>query len=252
MADFLFEPATYLLPSRQLTAHGKEVAAVEACSDPKSRGPFKVSLRDTVFHPQGGGQPSDIGVISIDKEGENVCRLEVSFVQFNASTSLYDHYGAFSLGTIDCIKREGFVNLAVDEAARQIHSRLHSAGHALDAAMNQLGFLSIFAPAKGYHFKDGPYVEYACKGGQEITQTSLPDAAALTAVMRNLIESSVPSSIQFLSREAASELCGCDLTSYPEVVRIVTIAGNICPCGGSLVENTSQLTDVVVTKLRYK
>ncbi len=37
--------------------------------------------------------------------------------------------------------------------------RLHSAGHLLDAALRNLGRGDL-VPDKGYHFPDGPYVEY--------------------------------------------------------------------------------------------
>lgn len=41
---------------------------------------------------------------------------------------------------------------------RRKHAKLHSAGHLLDLAVQNLGF--GWETAKGYHFEDGPYVEY--------------------------------------------------------------------------------------------
>lgn len=49
------------------------------------------------------------------------------------------------------------VSLRVDEAARRLHARLHSAGHALDAAMRTVGRTDL-VPSKGYHFPDNPNV----------------------------------------------------------------------------------------------
>lgn len=46
---------------------------------------------------------------------------------------------------------------------RRKHAKLHSAGHLLDLAVQNLGF--GWETAKGYHFEDGPYVEY--KGPNE-------------------------------------------------------------------------------------
>lgn len=42
---------------------------------------------------------------------------------------------------------------------RRLHARLHSAGHAIDVAVAQAGHSHLKA-TKGYHFADGPYVEY--------------------------------------------------------------------------------------------
>ena len=42
---------------------------------------------------------------------------------------------------------------------RKINSKIHSAGHLLDVAMRRAGS-SDLNPGKGYHFQEGPYVEY--------------------------------------------------------------------------------------------
>jgi hypothetical protein len=48
----------------------------------------------------------------------------------------------------------------VDEARRLTNAKLHSAGHAIDAAVTRAGYGGRLKPTKGYHFADGPYVEY--------------------------------------------------------------------------------------------
>lgn len=47
----------------------------------------------------------------------------------------------------------------IDGEFRKINARVHSAGHLLDMAMNRAGKTEL-KPGKGYHFVEGPYVEY--------------------------------------------------------------------------------------------
>jgi Ser-tRNA(Ala) deacylase AlaX len=47
----------------------------------------------------------------------------------------------------------------VDGEFRKTNARIHSAGHLLDVAMNRAGKTEL-KPGKGYHFVEGPYVEY--------------------------------------------------------------------------------------------
>ena len=48
----------------------------------------------------------------------------------------------------------------MDETKRRLHARLHSAGHAIDVAVTRSGYAEYLKPTKGYHFAEGPYVEY--------------------------------------------------------------------------------------------
>lgn len=51
-------------------------------------------------------------------------------------------------------------SLSLDGDKRKLHAVLHSAGHAVDAAMVAAVGPGVFAPLKGFHFSDSPYVEY--------------------------------------------------------------------------------------------
>jgi hypothetical protein len=54
-----------------------------------------------------------------------------------------------------------FVNLSIDGERRLLHSKLHSAGHLVDAIIARLGFISEtegLLPTKGHHFPDNPFV----------------------------------------------------------------------------------------------
>jgi Ser-tRNA(Ala) deacylase AlaX len=105
-----------------------------------------------VFHPQGGGQPSDTGLIVFSGSD-----LKFSVQDVRSKDGIVLHYGVFEGSNpesgIDSEKGKE-VYLTVDESRRKLNSRLHSAGHLLDMCMQKVG-LGHLEPGKGYHFPDG-------------------------------------------------------------------------------------------------
>jgi len=134
------------------------------------------------------------------------------------------------------------VHVSVDGANRQILSECHTAGHVVDSAMARCD--RILPPTKGYHFLDGPYVEY--KGS--IPPQERPELLErLQKAFQDLVGEDIPTKIEQLSRDEAENVCNrlqqnVDLSEYGEKdVRIVTVAGWSCPCGGTHVESTAHL-----------
>ncbi len=201
-----------------------------------------------MFHPQGGGQPSDCGVI---RPTDGTWQFRVTHVARSTSTGLFEHHGAFegspaSLAPVS-------IMLLVDPDKRALHSVLHSAGHVLDASLQRLGLLDQLAPAKGYHFADGPYVEYTCKSSFTLTTEEVGELVGkLNAAVASMAEEKIPTTIEFLDNSAASDKCGTDLSSYPALVRVVSVGGFPCPCGGTHVTTTEDLNGITVTKIKVK
>ena len=100
-------------------------------------------LDATVFHPQGGGQPADIGslgdaaVLSVLSEG----RAGSGGVVYHALES----QPKFAVGDE--------VACRVDAEHRAHSARTHSAGHLIDVAMQRCSVELV--PTKGYHWPDG-------------------------------------------------------------------------------------------------
>lgn len=85
-------------------------AQVLSCA-PAEAGAYAVELDATLFHPQGGGQPSDVGTLG----GVAVLR-----VQQQGDTVLHFTAAPLPLGP---------VTMQIDEAQRRLHARWHSGGH---------------------------------------------------------------------------------------------------------------------------
>jgi Ser-tRNA(Ala) deacylase AlaX len=115
----------------------------------------------------------------------------------------------------------------------------------IDSAMARAGIL--LPPTKGYHFLDGPYVEY--KG--TIPAEERPEVVKkLQAAFQELVSEDIETKIQVLPKQEAEDLCNrlaenfFNMSDYgDETVRIVTVAGWPCPCGGTHVKSTQLLKE---------
>lgn len=108
-----------------------------------------VLLEETIFYPQGGGQPYDQGFIV-----SPTARFRVSEVRH--SDAGVRHIGAFESGSFSAGE---LVRSLVDAERRILHTRIHSAGHVVDMAVTSMEM--GWVPGKGYHYPEGAYVEYA-------------------------------------------------------------------------------------------
>ncbi|KAL0323463.1 UNVERIFIED_CONTAM: Alanyl-tRNA editing protein AlaX-L [Sesamum angustifolium] len=203
-------------------------------------------LDSTIFHPQGGGQPSDKGSIS---------NPQFNFIveDVRSKDKIVYHYGHFEdSGKDENIEKGAQVLLTVDEGRRKLNSRLHSAGHLLDICVRNVGWDHL-EPGKAYHFPDGPFVEYKGAVPQNELQ-SKPKELELEA--SKLISKGGKVSVSILPYDKASELCGGSLPDYipkdstPRIVQLGYSLG--CPCGGTHVNDISEILNLKVSQIRTR
>jgi Ser-tRNA(Ala) deacylase AlaX len=197
-------------------------------------------LDQTIFYPQGGGQPYDIGTIS-NTNG----LFRVSEVRMKEG--IVHHIGTFEKGTFT---NGETVDLKIDEARRRLHARLHSAGHLLDVAVESLG--KKWVAGKGYHFPEGSYVEYE---GEMKPEEIEPFRHQLEEKTNHLLHGNTIVKKQIVEKGKVHELCGTTPDYLPDgkPVRIITFSGSKgCPCGGTHVENTKEIGSVRITKITSK
>ncbi|CAM9339750.1 unnamed protein product, partial [Phaeothamnion confervicola] len=251
-----------------------------------------VVLDRTIFHPQGGGQPSDTGLIFRAGGDSGDCVFEVVAAKLNHHDGVIHHHGRWLGGGSSGSSSDAatfaagdIVELRVDEMRRSLHARLHSAGHALDAALQRLGYDRALKPAKGYHFPSGSYVEYEGSlpadqraGFIEAVNAELRKLVSedIATVVENRVgctgcrtissasdkvERTLPFPLQevdamhgSVAGEAEGEGAGAEAGpaagAHRQQTRIVSVGGTSCPCGGTHVRSTGELGDITVTKIK--
>ena len=141
----------------------------------------------TVFHPQGGGQPSDIGLIN-----------DVSVRKVIHTPDAIIHLCEAPL--------EGEVSMAVDGKTRRLHSRLHSAGHIIGFVGDEYGWHAT----KGNHFPGESRVVFEPQNPEAI---QLTEAEVLQSEVNALISKKLERRITEI--DGLRYVTWGDLRAYP-------------------------------------
>lgn len=175
-----------------------------------ANGGYGVRLNATPFHPQGGGQPADVGWIG----NAEVFQVEVS-------NSEIIHYTRQAVAL-------GMITARVDAEQRQLHSRLHSAGHLIGHALEPLAW----RPIKAHHWPGEARVVFKPADGVQTV-----DVAAVQGRCDDLIASNLPCRVQV------------DESQFRQVG-----FGHLPPygCGGTHVETTADLNGLRVLSVHVK
>jgi Ser-tRNA(Ala) deacylase AlaX len=220
----------------QITGGCAEVIAVILKDD----GRFDVILNHTVFYPQGGGQPFDTGYMKREDK-----QFTVEEVRLN--DGVVSHIGRFK-GVL--FQPGKYVELFVDEERRVLNSRLHTAGHLIDIALCEQGM--ELQPVKGYHFPQGPYVEYEgvfdnAKKEEFIQKLQETIDFFISKNLSVIIETVDPSELKELCKNISPNI----LQNKP--TRVMIIDGyEAIPCGGTHVEYLKELEKICITKIKNK
>jgi Ser-tRNA(Ala) deacylase AlaX len=211
------------------------------------KGPVvEVFLDRSVMHAQGGGQPTDAGTIAFQQDDKEVT-LSIDKVTINRDTGVASHHCIAGYDT-PCLPAVGTpVCVTVDAETRRLLSECHTAGHVVDSAMAKCG--KLMKPTKGYHFLNGPYVEYEGTIPTDERPQVLTD---LQHAFKLLVDEDIPTQIETLPEDKADEVCNriaknFDMKDFgggkeePSSIRVVTVAGFPCPCGGTHVKSTGDL-----------
>lgn len=175
-----------------------------------------VRLERTLFHPQGGGQPADTGLIA------GIAVLSVR----HADASEVDHFlekpAAFVPGDL--------VALEVDADQRRDNARHHSAGHLIADVVE--GLFDTAKAVQGHHWPGESRVEFTGLG---------PDEAVDPALLQDVVNRAVASGMAF------------DIVKTNDGIRALKIgSGNPVGCGGTHVSTASELQGLIVTKVKRR
>lgn len=166
-----------------ITEHEVEVLSCEQLANEN----FKVVLNQTPFHPQGGGQPSDVGTIA---------ESEVIHVAFENGNIIHECKQAIPLG---------HVSAKVNQQQRHLHSRLHSAGHLIGHIVEAYGW----QPTKAQHWPSDAKVQFiATENNEEI------DSLHLKHLLKQAIEADRPAKIT-INNTGFREIAFGHFNAYP-------------------------------------
>lgn len=206
------------------------------------RGSYLV-LNQTIFYPQGGGQPADAGCIQLDQT-----LLSIAFVGFQDGEVL--HYLTEEPPGFEAMVGR-LCELRVDLARRLGHAKLHTAGHLIAGIVEgQIPDASMRA-VKGFHFSEGAYVEFEGKPEGDV-DTLLADVQAR---IDSLIHQNPRITSSLMTYEELKQQCSNIPSQLPQdkPLRIVTIESlDSVPCGGTHISTLAELGALRVLKIRSK
>lgn len=203
----------------------------------------------TIFHPQGGGQPSDEGVIT--SIANPAAKLRVVAARMDVvNDGVVLHLGRFEDPSEKFSQGEE-VEQAIDAEKRLLYSRLHTAGHVLGAAVRHLLEKEIpgFDELKASHFPDSAACEFqgAIEGKWK---------GPIQEKVDEYVKRAMPVEIDYwdeedFRREGLERLIPDRSLAPPgEKFRVVKIVGaEVYPCGGTHVETTDLCGEAKVKKI---
>lgn len=220
--------------------------------------PHIITTPSTIFHAQGGGQPSDTGTITA-----GACTFTVHQVRRAAPSIL--HMGTFSDDAR--FTPEEPAHQHIDTAKRILHSRIHTAGHVIGlaaAALRRSGALAAdVVDGKASHYPGAAFVEFV-----GLIPGTLK--AAIQTQTDELVARDLPVRIHFWDEARARALhgragelqagrawrarCrdwGCGYVCFVLVCarRGLIVAGSY-PCGGTHVKTTGECGRIVLRNIK--
>lgn len=206
-----------------------------------------VVTKETIFHPQGGGQPSDEGTMTSSAGAS----FTVKSVRMDAlADGQVLHLGRFASpgGTF---APDETVTQSLDVEKRILYSRLHTAGHVLGSVVRHLLEKEVegFDELKASHFPDSASCEFQ---GVIDGKWKGPIQEKVDAY----IAAKMPVEIEwwdeedFRARGMERLIPDRSLAPPGEKFRVVNIVGaEVYPCGGTHVDTTDLCGETRVRKI---
>ena len=199
-----------------------------------------IELDQTIFYPQGGGQPSDSGYIVVARQ-----KIPVIFV--GALNGAVQHF--VPEAHFEAVENDVPARLVVDRPHRIQNARLHTAGHRVGHILETLHPRLI--PIKGYHFNEGAHVEF-------IDESRIASAGLIDAVNEKIVadieaDKSVCAAMSNFNDVSAIRPDLAPFIPRDKPTRIVRIGDyKALPCGGTHMRSTSELTGLQITRVKRK
>jgi Ser-tRNA(Ala) deacylase AlaX len=195
-------------------------------------------LNQTIFHPQGGGQPSDQGTLQVGSDTIPIHRVK-------SVDNTIRHYTDKSYSPLVGQEVKCFLN----QDMRLTHAQLHTAGHLISNIIEKL--TPHWNGVKGHHFPNECYVEFTSQNGKS-------DALSLeqiTEEIKKYVAMDCSLSRDQVTGDKIKELCPNLKFNilHDQPVRIVRIGDfPFSPCGGTHVKSLGEIKGLEITRIKMK
>ncbi|KAF7592118.1 hypothetical protein BBP40_000666 [Aspergillus hancockii] len=231
-------------PVSQLPEHEQSLAK------PLPAESLAITTRQTVFYPQGGGQPSDTGLITLvdSSDADKASIFKVLLVRKTLNGTVL-HLGEFTAGDGQLSFADGqLVSQSIDSARRDYHSRLHTAGHIIGLAMRLLA--PVIGERKKVKANHAP--GQACMEFEGLLYNELKPV--IEEKLNELIEMKLPVTTSWweesrVQKASLNMVEGLQLGKNG-LVRIAEIGDiDANPCGGTHVAHTGLTGAITIRKI---
>lgn len=193
-----------------------------------------IILDQTIFYPQGGGQPSDKGVISSD-----TTTLNVKSVEYNGGDIKHvgTFKGTFAVGQV--------VEIKIDLPLRHKHTQWHTAGHLVDLVVRQL--YPTLIPVRGMHgIGKQLFIEY--KGIHSL------DLNLLNTELAKLVSSKPEIKTQFVTLDELKKMSNWLPAKLPtsKKLRVLSIGDSYhIPDGGTQLKTGDDIWPITISQIDH-
>lgn len=225
----------------------KEFEAIVSNVSEDEKGRTYLVLDRSAFYPEGGGQPTDTGVLNwVNKGFDTPNHIRVTRV---SKKDRIRHYVELQEG--EPIPSEGQkVNAELDWEKRYSHMKMHTAQHLVSA----IAYNIYNAATVGNQI-------YADRSRIDLSPLSVDifDAEMLEHQCNRLLQLNTDVHVQFQNRsviEESGDADRCNVHLIPDFIkelRIVKIQEvELCPCAGTHVASTGEIGSIRITQIRSK
>jgi phenylalanyl-tRNA synthetase alpha chain len=207
----------------------QRMARVVSCTQRGSG--WEIVLDQTIFYPQGGGQPSDKGTIT-GKKGNAIVR----HVRMQGDDVIHE------CSVSGMIESDESVQCAIDWTSRYHNMRVHSAGHVVHEAVGLVA--PYLEPIKGEHGKNA-FIEY--KGSLPIDKS-----ARIEQYANDLVKQDLPLTTEFVTLDELKARASYVPEHLPthKPLRILSVGGYPpIPDGGTQVKSTKEIGEITISSV---
>jgi alanyl-tRNA synthetase len=226
------------------------------------KGKTYVKFMETIFHPQGGGQPCDLGEFEVKQLKKKIEVLDVQKEKIDGRADLFDVRHYVSSEDAASLEPGQDISMTINPTRRLLNARLHTCGH-LIAAMAEAKF-----PLKaigGHHIPHQANVQFEMTDDVQTTiDKKIEEEKAknknigkkqLDTIKNSVIDELKANLERFLNEEmtkAISERLPVEILAT-ETGRKIQVEGyEAVGCGGTHLGSISEITEARISGISMK